>query len=156
MSFELKSDESLPHGIKRIVCAQMDKALEQLTTTHEGSRDESVHEARKAFKRIRAVLRLVRPVIGDATYRHENTCFRDAGRPLTKVRDAKICVETLDELTKHFEEHVAGRSFDDVRNALQEELRSTRKEVLDEQNAFAVVSDAVRQALTRANDWADV
>ena len=32
---------------------------------HKGPRDEVVHEARKSLKKIRAVLRLVRPVIGE-------------------------------------------------------------------------------------------
>jgi hypothetical protein len=42
-----------------------------------------------------------------------------------------------------------GRSFDDVRRALQKNLRAVRNRVLDEQDAFAVVAGAVRQA----HDW---
>jgi CHAD domain-containing protein len=156
MSFELKPDESLRKGIRRIARKQTDDALEGLTGAHQGPRDEVVHEARKCFKKVRAVLRLVRPVIGEATYRTENTCFRDAGRPLTEVRDARILIETLDKLTDHFREHVAGRSFADVRRALQANLRAVRRRVLDEQNAFVVVAEAVRQARERAKDWADV
>ena len=38
---------------------------------------------RKCFKKVRAVLRLIRPETGEKTYRAENTCFRDAARPLT-------------------------------------------------------------------------
>ena len=90
MSFELNPDESLRKNIRRIARDQMDKALECLTGPREGSPDEAVHEARKSFKKIRAVLRLVRPVIDEQSYREENTCFRNAGRPLTEVRDAKI------------------------------------------------------------------
>ena len=92
MSFELNSDESLRKNIRRIARDQMDKALERLTGPHEGSPDEAVHEARKSFKKIRAVLRLVRPVIDEESDREENTCFRNAGRPLTEVRDAKILI----------------------------------------------------------------
>jgi CHAD domain-containing protein len=156
MSFELRPAESLRKGIHRIVRKQMDNALEQLTGPHSGSRDEAVHEARKCFKRIRGVLRLVRPVIGAKAYRQENTCFRDAGRPLTGVRDAKILVGTLDRLAEHFREPIAGRSFADVRRALQANLRTARKRVLDEQNAFAVVAAAVCQARGRIKRWADV
>jgi CHAD domain-containing protein len=156
MSFELKPDESLRKGIRRIVRKQMDQALEYLTGPHKGSRDEAVHEARKCFKKIRAVLRLVRPAIGEQRYRKENICFRDAGRPLTEVRDAKIFIETLDQLAEHFKEHVVGRSFDDARRALQDNLRAVRKRVLDEQNAFTVVAETVRQARERIKSWADV
>ena len=111
MTFELKPDESLRRGIRRIARKQMDLALEELTGAHAGGRDQAVHEARKAFKKVRAVLRLVRPVIGEAAYRAENSCFRDAGRPLTEVRDAKILIETLDGLVERFHEHIAGRHF---------------------------------------------
>ncbi|HEY7428314.1 MAG TPA: CHAD domain-containing protein [Gemmataceae bacterium] len=156
MSFELKPDESLRKGIQRIVRKQMDGALEYLTGPHKGSRDEAVHEARKCFKKIRAVLRLVRPAIGEKSYREENICFRDAGRPLTVVRDAKIFIETLDQLAEHFKEHIVGRSFGDARQALQDNLRAVRKRVLDEQNSFAVVMEAVRQARERIESWADV
>src|SRR5262245_41791210 len=90
MSFELQPGESLRKGTRRTVHKQIDAALEELTGAHKGPRDEVVHEARKSLKKVRAALRLVRPVIGEKAYRRENTCFRDAGRPLTEVRDARI------------------------------------------------------------------
>lgn len=156
MSFELKADKSLRKNLRRIAQTQIDAALEEMMGGHRGPRDEAVHEARKCFKRIRALLRLVRPAIGEATYRKENVCFRDAGRPLTEVRDAKILIETVDTLAEHFKEHVADRSFADVRKALQENLRAVRKRVLDEQQAFAVVAGMIRQARPRVRDWTDV
>jgi len=138
MAFELNLDESLRRNLRKIVRAQLDDALEELTGARKGSRDEAVHEVRKSFKKVRAVLRLVRPEIGEKTYREENTCFRDAARPLTEVRDAKILIETLDKLTEHFREHIAGRSFGEVRKALQANLRAVRRRVLDEEKAFVV------------------
>ena len=102
------------------------------------------------------MLRLVRPAIGNAPYRAENICFRDVARPLTEVRDAKILVETLDGLIEHFKEHVKDRSFDDVRKALQANLRAVRKRVLEEQDAFGVTAEVLRQARGRVKDWADV
>jgi CHAD domain-containing protein len=156
MSFELKPEESLRKGVRRIVRKQMEEALEHLIGPHKESRDEAVHEARKCFKKIRAVLRLVRPMIGETSYHEENICFRDAGRPLTEVRDAKIFIETLDQLAEHFKEHIVGRSFKDARQALQDNLRAVRKWVLDEQNAFDVVAESVRQAQGRIKSWAIV
>jgi len=156
MSLQLQLEESLRKSLRRIVRSQMDAVLEELTATHKGSRDEAVHEARKALKKIRAILRLVRPVIGDKAYRRENTCFRDAGRPLTEVRDARILIATLDKLVEHFQEHIAGQSFAEVRKALGDNLRAVRKRVLDEHNAFAVVAETVSQARERVKGWADV
>jgi CHAD domain-containing protein len=155
MSFQLRPEESLRKSLRRIVRKQIDTVLEELVTS-KGPRDEVVHEVRKSFKKIRAVLRLVRPVIGAKFYRRENTCFRDAGRPLTEVRDARILIETLDKLVEHFQEHVAGRSFADVRKALQDNLRAVRTRVLDEHHALVVVAETVRQARERVKSWTDV
>jgi CHAD domain-containing protein len=156
MSFELKPGQSLRRGVRRLARKQMDDALEQLDATQAGARDEAVHEARKSFKKLRAVLRLVRPVIGKRAFRAENTCFRDAGRPLTEVRDAKILIETLDDLAKHFKKRSNGRSFGKIRKALGDNLRAVRKRVLDDEDAFAVVGAEVRRARERVKDWADV
>jgi CHAD domain-containing protein len=156
MSFELRLNKALRKNIHRIARKQMDQALEALSGNHAGPRDVAVHEARKSFKRIRAVLRLVRSEIGERNYSKENRCFRDAGRPLTEVRDAKILVEALDKLAAHFKEQITARTFGHVREALQENLRTVRKQLLDEQHTFAVVTRDVRQALERSKDWAEV
>lgn len=155
-SFELKSGQSLRKGIRRIARKQMEKALEQLTGVAGHRRDEVVHEARKCFKRIRAVARLVRPAIGERLYREVNYHFRDLGRPLTQVRDAKILIETLDALVDHFHDRVAGHSFDSVRKELQANLRKVRRDVLDEQDALAAVAAGVREELERVEQWTDV
>src|SRR5262249_24261035 len=93
MSFELNADDSLRKSLRRMVRKQVGNALEERTGPHQGPRDVVVHDARKGLKRVRAVLRLVRPVIGEKVFQRENTCFRDAARPLTEVRDARILVE---------------------------------------------------------------
>jgi CHAD domain-containing protein len=156
MSFELKADESLQRSLRRIVRKQLGNALKELTVPDPGPRDEVVHDARKALKRVRAVLRLVRPVIGEKAFQRENTCFRDAARPLTEVRDARILVETLDKLIEHFKEHIADQSFSDVRKSLQAHLREVRRRVLDEQNAFAVVAETIRRERDGVKGWMKV
>jgi len=156
MSFQLKSGKPLRKAIKRLAKTQIDDALQQVAGESGNSRDEAVHEARKGFKKVRAILRLVQPPIGETTFQRENICFRDAGRPLTEVRDAKVLVQTLDDLLGHFAEHVRGRSFGEVRKELVVHQKAVQKRVLDEQNAFATVTALVQQALQRFDDWTDV
>jgi CHAD domain-containing protein len=156
MSLQLKSDQSLRKNLRRIARKQIDSALEELTGPKSATRDEAVHEARKSLKKVRAVLRLVRPVIGEADYRDENTCYRDAARPLTEVRDARILIETLDKTAEHFEDYIAGRSFADVRKKLEDNLRAVRRRVLDKHQAFVVVAETISQARSRLKDWTDV
>lgn len=78
-------------GARRALVAQLDQAVAGL----EDPRRSSIHGIRKTLKRARAALRLLRDCLGEAVYRRENTLLRDAGRPLTPVRDAKVLVETL-------------------------------------------------------------
>jgi len=156
VSFKLRLDESLGKGIRRIVRKEMEYALKQVVRTPNGSRDEAVHEARKCFKKVRAILRLVRSAISGRKYRDENTAFRDAARPLTEMRDAKILIETVDKVAKHFADRVRGHPFAIVRKALMIHQREVRKRVLDEENAFAAVETAIREALERLDGWTDV
>ena len=90
MAFAVRPEESLRKGIRRIARREMEEIRAHVTKTANGSRDAAVHEARKCCKKLRALLRLVRPAISARTYRDENTAFRDAARPLTAVRDAKV------------------------------------------------------------------
>jgi CHAD domain-containing protein len=131
-------------------------ALEQVTNPSNGSRDEAVHEARKCCKKVRALLRLVRPVVSEGCYRYENLAFRDAARPLSEVRDAKSLVETVDKVAQHFADRVRGQPFALIRKALLTHQREVRKRVLDEEHAFAAVETAVQAALERLDDWANV
>lgn len=156
MALALKPNESLRKGIRCIARKEMEYAREQVAGKSNGSRDEAVHEARKCGKRLRAVFRLVRPAIGKRHYQCENTAFRDAARPLTEVRDAKVLIETFDTLVKHFADRVRGQSFARVRKQLLLHHREVRKRVLDNEQAFAAMTTTVQEALERLDDWADI
>lgn len=151
MAFRLQSDESVAKGIRQLVRRQMDNALDRIKK--DDGADEAVHDARKRFKRIRAVLRLVRDGLGEKTYRRENTCFRDAGRPLTEVRDARVLLDALDQLSDHFAGQIAAGAFDTVRRALKANRRAVRRRVLEEDKALRGVTKVVAEARARVPDW---
>src|ERR671931_531641 len=67
-------------GVRRIARGQIDLAVELLESADGGELDEAIHESRKAFKRLRALVRLARDPLGDEAYRRENETFRDAPR----------------------------------------------------------------------------
>jgi CYTH domain-containing protein/CHAD domain-containing protein len=92
----LQAGEKLPDGLRRILNEQLNAAVAELST-HNGSLDNAVHEARKCVKRTRSVLRLIRPVSGSA-YSRENQRLRAAGRNLSELRDAQALIETLQNL----------------------------------------------------------
>ena len=152
MPFRVKPDESASKAVRRIAREQLGKIRDEVGQQPQ-ERDEAVHDARKRFKKLRALLKLVRDEILQKTYRKENACFRDTARPLSEVRDARVLVEALDELGQHFPEAPA----DELRQGREELLRrqeETARRVLDEQGALADVAEVVRQAGKRVKAWA--
>jgi CHAD domain-containing protein len=76
----------------------LDGAIQAL---REGPDDRKLHGARKACKRIRAALRLLRKSLGQSAYDRENRALRDAARPLTVIRDAVVLRRALRKLPPH-------------------------------------------------------
>lgn len=95
--FRLNEDEPVSAGLTRIAVGRLDRAIEQLGDDKDG--EQAVHEARKSFKRVRAVVRLARDELGDEIYRRDNRQLRDLGRRLAGARDAQVLVDTLDSIT---------------------------------------------------------
>src|SRR5262249_18753447 len=104
-------------------------------------------------KRVRAVLRLVRDELGEKTYRRENASVRDAARPLTEVRDAKVLRDALDGLAEHFAGEVRPKAFAAARAALEENRAAGRERVRKQDGAFADVAAALGKARRRARRW---
>lgn len=88
--------------------------------------DDAVHRMRKTLKRARAALRLERATLGDAAYRDADRQLRDAGRPLTVLRDAAALMTTLEALQKPAEKRNAGSYSNRMRRHLQEEHLARR------------------------------
>ena len=96
MSAELGRSEANAHGVRRILCDQIDEALELLGTRR--ITDGDIHSARKTLKKARATLRLLRTAIPERVFARENAALRDVARPLSAARDAKVLLESLDRL----------------------------------------------------------
>lgn len=98
MAFSFEHDESLGDGVLRIIRKQLTNAMTELDGMGVDDLPAVVHGVRKRGKRVRAVLRLVRPVLGD-DYDSVNIAVRDAGRRLASIRDAHALLGTFDALT---------------------------------------------------------
>src|SRR5258708_29025277 len=94
----LHTDKSLGIGVLRVA--------EDLINTIVGSgqhpkqeEGEYIHHVRTTIKRLRALLRLIRPVVGEQFFNRENARLRKAGRRLAVARDAEVARETLKTLS---------------------------------------------------------
>lgn len=99
------------------------------------------------------MVRLVRDEIGDDVYQQENTCYRDAGRHLSDVRDAAVMIETLDMITDYFAAQLQPGAFGDIRDWLVAAHQQTSRRVFDEENAITKVLAMVEQAQDRIPKW---
>jgi CHAD domain-containing protein len=146
-SFKLKEGEPVPKGIVRIARGRIDHAIDHLEGRADGSPEEAVHEARKDMKKLRAVVRLMRPGLGDKVYRRENACFRDAGQELAGLRDADVMLGTLAKLEGEIPEQAAGG----LRQAL--EAHKIRTAAGARQPAAAQVVEILTTARGRVERW---
>ena len=97
--FRLQPGEPLAEGLRRIAIGQVDLAIELIEGDGTGALGENaVHETRKALKRLRALVRLLREELGESAFQRENGALRDAGRCLAGARDAEVVLATLDAL----------------------------------------------------------
>lgn len=89
--------------------------------------DKAIHDLRKELKTLRSLLKLVRADMGDWRYRRANRVLRDAGRPLSAVRDAKVALTTCNRIVRSFESSSTQRER--MITALERRLEETRSRI---------------------------
>lgn len=146
MSYRIRREEHPGKAISRILCEQIDKAVYRLHHFKDPNAD-AVHRVRVGCKKIRAVLRMVRPRIGDR-YQSENAWFRDTARKLAALRDAGVMVTTLEHLQIHSGKPMIHEDFLWVRERLQEQFRTVLQDT-DREHRVTEVIEALRQAGNR-------
>ena len=143
-TFLLRAGHPILPELRRILLEQVDYALFQLTTP-QLDEDRVVHEARKAFKRIRGVLRLVRDEIPAEDFARLNALFRDAGRRLSDVRTSAVLDETLQTLHQRYPRQL---SDEDVAGVLAR-LRAHHEAMTQEVALGSALFDQVAAELRR-------
>jgi CHAD domain-containing protein len=174
MAFALQSKESVATGLRRIAGEQLDKCLNRLGADPGTDRAEAIHGTRTDLKKLRALLRLAKPALGKKTYKRDNAACRDAGRALSAVRDAVVCVEALSKLSPQAKEVLDPATVDELRayfvarrdalpDAQRPDLTATMRDVAGRLEAvrertktwcfkghgFAIVRDGLARSYTR-------
>jgi CHAD domain-containing protein len=138
--------------VKRALRRQLGRALSELRPRSPVS-DASVHEARKELKRARATLRLLRDAIGDARYRRANRRLRDAARPLSRVRDAKVLVDLASGLRAKETRAARRRQLVALEKGLRSERRRLRRDVLGGRSALPRIREAISSVRREGESW---
>ncbi len=96
MSYRIEPhDRTLQHLLRRVAREELDGALARLAVAPPPSAE--IHGVRKHVKKLRGLLRLMRP--GLPVFQAENAALRAAAAGLAALRDADVRLATLDRLT---------------------------------------------------------
>lgn len=150
MGYKLRPQD--PAAEVRMVARQrIDKAIEALSVPA-AERAEGVHQARKRFKELRALLRLVRKPLG-GEFKRENQRLRDLGRALAESRDATAMLESWDLLSERSPKLFAEADFRQIRRRLQARARQGEGDATDLNGRIAQVIDELRAASACIDSW---
>jgi len=95
MAFKITHRDNIEAEFRRIAVEQVNLVLAEIDGAG-ADLTEAVHSARKRCKRLRGLIRLVRPHFPD--YRRENATIRDAAAALSATRDADVLFVTLHKI----------------------------------------------------------
>ncbi|MDX1641630.1 MAG: CHAD domain-containing protein [Balneolaceae bacterium] len=152
MSIRLNYQEDFSEGLKRLMIEECETALENIEKADdEESRHEAVHEVRKAFKKVRACLRLVRDEID--YYSEENKWFRDQGRIISDIRDATADIEALAELKEQYESELYKNSFKDLREGLLTYRKELADQIFREENRLNEIRNDLLEKVEKIPSW---
>ena len=133
--------------------AQAEIAAERLVGADSAGAGKAVHDARKAIKRTRTIVRLLEADLGHERSAREQTSLRAAAASLAGARDAEVLLETLDDLTKRHRKKLGKRkSVARLRRRLAADRRAAERSLLEPANRLRVATE-LQAFAARASAW---
>ncbi len=123
MQFELKTDVPPADSIVETIRALLDYAHACLEKK-DADLNIAVHEVRKSLKRLRAILRLVRPVLDSKSFQTADRAVRDLGRRLGGARDSAVLLVSFDRLADYYTPFLCAEGMQPVRDNLESQYQS--------------------------------
>ncbi|MFP4354254.1 MAG: CHAD domain-containing protein [Phycisphaerae bacterium] len=150
MAYRIRDKSNAACSVRQVALSQIAKAAAELDVFDDDPA-EAVHQVRKRFKKIRGLIRLVRPSMGK-TYKKENRWFRDQARRIAEARDAAALVETIDRLAKHADKDHQQDACQQVREVLveQRDAKSDSKDLAETVRQIRIELD---DAIDRVESW---
>jgi len=149
MAYHLSQKKTVKAGIVKIAKSQIDKAIEEVD---EGiDRHEVVHQVRKRCKKLRGLIRLIRPVFPD--YAKENVFFRDAASELSYVRDSQSVIESFEDLVLYYDDRAEGVSFETIRRQLVERRDEIADDAAELEEKLKIFRVRMVEARARVKKW---
>ncbi len=151
MAYRISLGRDVESAVRDVAREQINKAVQELNV--EGlSFHEQVHQVRKRLKKIRGVLRLVRPALG-VQYAQSNAYLRDLGRQLAGLRDAEAMVESVEGLIQHASDEQERSALNQVKELLVERRDSLSQDSGCKGMPIESVVERLERASTMAGKW---
>lgn len=135
--------------LRQFALKQIDQGLTYLNAAPD-RQDEAIHETRRCLKRLRALLRLLRPQLAEMIFDRDNLYLRNIGRQLSALRDAAVVEETLAALKK---EHPTQLSRNDWRELKQHLIVRSRPSPAQTAKRMTAVAANLRTMRARLEKW---
>jgi CHAD domain-containing protein len=155
MPFRFEPDEPLAAGLRRIINEERLLVRDRLRDSGADNLDDAIHEARKSFKRLRALVRLRRPALDPGLRRALDHSFRDLSRRLAAPRDAWVMLESwrrLDRRRRRPASPAFGRQHRQIEALLLRRYESARESVILDRREHLKVARGVGRFLAQLGD----
>ncbi len=144
--FNLRLGKPIGEELQIIGRLHIEEALTQLAGNKVSP--EPVHEARKAIKKVRAVIQLASPALGSIHRKLVSELLHDAMMRLGPLRDAEVQVQALDLLLET--ENLMPEDFSSVRAGLADIAKQRR---VNDIRQIPRVLESLEKALRCVNKW---
>jgi CHAD domain-containing protein len=152
MAYAFERGGTIPDDVKRIATELIDTILSQLKDER-NNRDEAIYESRKAFKQLRAILRLMRTEIGEKFYKSTNQFYSNLAGELAPLRDAYIVIEALDKLIGEIEDQQVLKTAKSIRKDLNKRYKAVKLDLLKADGAVQKVIVALEKHRPTIAAW---
>lgn len=121
-------------------------------TTQAAISDVNIHEMRKTCKKLRALLRMLRPAMDRGSFHTLDRAIRDFARQLAELRDSKVMLDTIEHIEHHFAPVLHEQALTPVHEALrrmtqtQDDAPAVSLDLAAIQTRLADIMTAVDQA----------
>ncbi len=152
-SLGLGPDERLAAGLRRMALGQSEMTIVRLEQATPATMGRTVHDARKAIKRLRTIVRLLEGQLGADVCAREQAALRRAAGALAGARDAEVMLATLDRLVERHPGALSGkRQIERLRKRMARERDRAERRAADPASRLAAVNE-LRAFQRRAAAW---
>jgi len=151
MAYRIRPARDAAKEVRKAALGRINKAIQALCVAP-AERVEGVHQARKRFKELRALLRLVRDPLG-ARFKVDNLRVRDAGRRLAESRDAAAMLESWDALARTNQPLFVSDPFRQIRLRLQQRAAPDGEVHADFESEIGQVLEELRSLTQDVKHW---